>query len=71
MDKKEYYKDCITKGVAQEVVKDVFRVDMITQEVIDTCMKCKNIIKEGKNKNDKGRKKNREIRHKTDTCIMF
>lgn len=44
-DKKEYYKDYITKGVAQEVVKDVFRVDTITQEVIDTCMKCMTAIK--------------------------
>jgi hypothetical protein len=45
MDKKEYYKDYITKGVAQEVVKDVFRVDTITQEIIDICMKCMIAIK--------------------------
>ena len=40
-----YAEEYITKATAQEVVKDVFRVDTITQEIIDTCMKCMTAIK--------------------------
>ena len=40
-----YAEDYITKATAQEVVKDVFRVDTITQEIIDTCIKCMEAIK--------------------------
>lgn len=63
MDKKEYYKDCITKGVAQEVVKDVFRVDMITQEVIDTCMKCMIAIKNAQTADVRENVRGEWIRH--------
>lgn len=40
-----YAEEYITKATAQEVVKDVFRKEYITQEDIDTFFKCMKAIK--------------------------
>ena len=66
-----YAEEYITKATAQEVVKDVFRIDTITQEVIDTCMKCMIAIKNAPSANVRENVRGEWVKVKDDVSFHY